>query len=205
MSATGKIGSFFISAFLMVWALIQIFPLYWLFTFSLKDNSEIFSGNIAGLPVKWLWSNYTKALVDAKVGLYLMNSVIVTGITIILTAAFSLMATYALTRMKWKYRNNTLTLFLLGMMIPIHAALLPVFLIMHQLKVLNSYWSLVLPYVAFGIPMAILIFSGFIQTIPRELEEAACIDGCNIYGIFYKIILPLLKPAIANSKLLPSV
>jgi len=164
-----------------------------------------YNGNIAGLPVKWLWSNYTKALVDAKVGLYLMNSVIVTGITIILTAAFSLMATYALTRMKWKYRNNTLTLFLLGMMIPIHAALLPVFLIMHQLKVLNSYWSLVLPYVAFGIPMAILIFSGFIQTIPRELEEAACIDGCNIYGIFYKIIFPLLKPAIANSKLLPSV
>jgi raffinose/stachyose/melibiose transport system permease protein len=109
------------------------------------------------------------------------------------------MATYALTRMKWKLRNSTFLMFMSGMMVPIHAALLPVFLIMRQVKLINTHWSLILPYVAFGIPMAILIFSGFIQTIPRELEEAACIDGCSIYRIFFSIIIPLMKSAISTA------
>lgn len=195
---TKKIGTNLLSLFLIVWAVIQIFPLYWLLTFSLKDNSEIFGGNIAGIPTKFLWNNYEKALVDAKTWLYLMNSIIVTTVTIVLTLVFSLMAAYTLTRMKWKFKNHTLILFTMGLMVPIHAALLPVFLMMQRLKLLNSHWALIIPYTAFAIPMAILIFTGFIKSIPKELEEAACIDGCSIYRTFFTIIVPISRPAIST-------
>ena len=85
----------------------------------------------------------------------------------------------------------------MGLAIPIHAALLPVFFILRDLNMLNTHWALILPYSAFGLSMGILIFSGFIAAIPKELEESACLDGCSIYGIFFRIILPLMKPAIS--------
>lgn len=194
----GKILNKLLYIVLIIWAAIQIFPLYWLITFSLKTNEEIFGGNLIGLPDKFLWGNYEKALVNANVGVYFMNSVIVTGITILITVLISLMASYALVRMKWKLRNTTLLIFMTGLMIPIHAALLPVFLILRKIKLLDTYWALILPYVAFAIPMAILILTSFMKSIPREIEEAACIDGCSIYGIFFRIIVPILRPAVAT-------
>lgn len=194
----GKILNKLLYIVLIIWAAIQIFPLYWLITFSLKTNEEIFGGNLIGLPNKFLWGNYEKALVNANVGVYFMNSVIVTGITILITVLISLMASYALVRMKWKLRNTTLLIFMTGLMIPIHAALLPVFLILRKIKLLDTYWALILPYVAFAIPMAILILTSFMKSIPREIEEAACIDGCSIYGIFFRIIVPILRPAVAT-------
>ena len=194
----GKILNKVLYIVLIIWGAIQIFPLYWLITFSLKTNEEIFGGNLIGLPNKFLWGNYEKALVNANVGVYFMNSVIVTGITILITVLISLMASYALVRMKWKLRNTTLLIFMTGLMIPIHAALLPVFLILRKIKLLDTYWALILPYVAFAIPMAILILTSFMKSIPREIEEAACIDGCSIYGIFFRIIIPILRPAVAT-------
>jgi ABC-type sugar transport system, permease component len=120
----GKIVNKLLYIVLIVWAVIQIFPLYWLITFSLKNNSEIFGGNLIGLPEKFLWDNYGKAIVNANVGVYFVNSVIITAVTIFLTVIISLMASYALVRMKWKFRNTTMLLFMAGLMIPIHAALL---------------------------------------------------------------------------------
>lgn len=183
---------------LFLWAFIQIFPIYWLITFSLKSNSEIFGGNAIGLPKEWLWMNYEKALVNGKVGLYFMNSVIVTGLTIIITVIVSLMATYVLTRMVFKGKGQMNAFYMLGLTVPIHSALLPVFIMLRNLKLLNSYWALIIPYVAFAISMAVLIFSGFIATIPKELEEAACLDGCTVYDVFFRIIVPLMKPAMAT-------
>ncbi len=183
---------------LTVVAFIQLFPLYWMITFSLKDNSEIFGGNPIGLPQKWLWSNYSNAFLGGNVGRYFINSVVVTGITILLTVVFSVMASYALTRMVFKIRKQTNSFFILGLTVPLHSALLPIFIMLRNLKMVNSYWALIIPYTAFAIPMAILIFSGFMASLPRELEEAACIDGCTIYRIFFSIILPLMKPAIAT-------
>jgi raffinose/stachyose/melibiose transport system permease protein len=191
-------GKCIVRILLALWAIINIFPLYWLFTFSLKNNSEIFSGNIAGLPSKWLFSNYSQALVNGKVYLYLFNSILVTGITIVLTCLFALMAAYALERMVWRGQKIVMTLLLLGLMIPIHTALLPLFVVLGRLKLLSTHWALILPYTAFAIPLAILVISGFIHSIPREMEEAACIDGANIYGIFFYIIAPMMLPAIST-------
>ncbi|MDD3213925.1 MAG: carbohydrate ABC transporter permease, partial [Eubacteriales bacterium] len=172
--------------------------LYWLLTFSLKDNTEIFGGNIAGLPNNWLFANYESALIGGKVGIYLLNSVIVTAITIIVTCLFSLMASYALTRMKWRGQKIVLEFFLLGLMIPIHATLLPLFLVLSKMHLISTHLALILPYTGFAIPMGIMIITGFIEGIPHELEEAGCIDGASIYQIFFRIILPILMPAIST-------
>lgn len=110
---------------LMIFALIQIYPLFWLFEFSLKDNSEIFGGNIAGLPQHWRFGNYVTAFFQANIMQYFFNSVLVTVITIILTVIIAAMSSYAISRMIWKGRELTLKLVLMGMMVPIHAAMLP--------------------------------------------------------------------------------
>ncbi|MDQ2086061.1 carbohydrate ABC transporter permease [Herbivorax sp. ANBcel31] len=193
-----KIKTIFTYTALSIWALINIFPLYWLFTFSLKSNSEIFGGNVIGLPKEWMWSNFHRALTVGNVSRYFINSVIVTGITIVITVIFAAMATYALTRLIWKGRKSANNIFMLGLTIPIHAAILPIFVVLSNLKMLNTYQALIVPYVGFALAMAILIFSGFMAGIPKELDEAACIDGCSVYGIFFRIILPLLKPAIST-------
>ena len=183
---------------LIIWTFVCIFPLYWMFTFSLKSNKEIFGENVIGLPHKWLFSNYSDAIRVGKMGRYFINSGIVTGITIILTIIFSLMACYALTRMKWKGRDTVNNIFMLGLTVPIHAALLPIFIILRTFKMTNTYQALIVPYTAFALAMAIMIFSSFMVNIPKELEESACIDGCGIFGIFFKIILPLMIPAIST-------
>ncbi|MDR2657571.1 MAG: carbohydrate ABC transporter permease [Oscillospiraceae bacterium] len=182
---------------LSVWALIQVFPLYWMFVFSLKTNQEIFGNNSIGLPVHWMWSNYADVIQNAHMATYFLNSVIVTTATIGFVSAIGLMATYALTRMVWRGREIVRSFLMLGLAIPIHAALLPVFLMLRDLKLLNTHWALILPYAAFSLSMAILVFGGFMTSLPRELEEAACIDGCGVYGIFLRIISPLMAPAVS--------
>ena len=183
---------------LSLFAFVQIYPLFWLFEFSLKDNSEIFGGNIAGLPQHWRFGNYVTAFSQANIMQYFFNSVLVTVITIALTIIIAAMSSYAISRMIWKGSEITLKLVLMGMMVPIHAALLPLFIILSKSHMLNSYLSLIIPYVAFGLPMAIYLFISFMESLPRELEEAAAIDGCGIYQMFFRIILPLIRPAIAT-------
>lgn len=193
---------------LSIWTVICVFPLYWMFTFSLKENKEILGKNIIGLPKKWLWENYAEAFRngtgsthdwhDSTIFLGFQNSLIVTLLTIAVTIICALMACYALTRMKWRGRDTVNNIFMLGLTVPIHAALLPVFLMLKALNMLNSYQALVIPYSAFALAMAIMIFGSFMVNIPEELEESACLDGCGTFGIFFKIILPLMRPAIST-------
>ena len=185
--------------FLILWAVICLFPLYWLFTFSLKTNSEIFGGNVIGLPNQWIWSNYADAWGAGKISLYLRNSVITTGVTLLFTLLLSFMSSYGLLRMRWKGQKFTLTYLLLGLMIPMHAALLPLLGTLMKLGVLSTHWGLIIPYTAFNIPMAILIISGFIGAIPLDMEEAAFIDGSGIYRTAFTIILPMLTPAMVTA------
>ena len=183
---------------LIFWMLVNLFPVYWMFTFSLKNNEEIFGSNVVGLPKHWLWSNYTSALGTGKMGVYFLNSVIVATATILITLAVALMATFALTRLIWKQRKKLNKFFMLGLTIPIHASIVPVYVTLSRLHMLNTYWALIIPYSAFSLSMAILVCTGFMNEIPRELDESACIDGCGVWSIFFKIIVPLMKPAVAT-------
>lgn len=193
-----KIGYYILEIFLIIWAVIQLYPLFWLFLFSVKDNNEIFGGNIIGFPHIWRWSNYAVAFSSGNVGKYFLNSVIVTGLTIAISSILIAASAYAIVRMKWKYSKLVLTIFLMGLMVPIHATLLPLFMILQRLGLLNSYAALIIPYVAFAIPMGIFILTGYLNTIPIELEESAFLDGCSIYKSFYYIIIPLIMPALAT-------
>lgn len=181
-----------------LWALIDLFPVYWMFTFSLKNNEEIFGENVAGLPKYWIWSNYTQALNTGNMLVYFRNSVIVAVVTIAIVLMAALMATYALTRLVWRGRKRMNKFFMLGLTIPIHASIVPIYITLSRLHMLNSYWSLIIPYAAFSLAMGILICSGFMDSLPRELDEAACIDGCGVWGIFFRIIVPLMKPAVST-------
>lgn len=183
---------------LIFWLFINLFPLYWMFTFSLKNNEEIFGENIIGLPKYWLWSNYTKALSSGDMFNYFKNSIIVSVATIVITTIAALMATYAITRLHWKGSKKVNAFFMLGLTIPMHAAIIPIYIQLSSLHLLDSYVALIIPYAAFSLAMAILICSGFMVEIPKDLDEAAYIDGCGVWGIFFKIIVPLMKPALST-------
>ena len=184
--------------FFGIWALVNLFPLYWMFTFSLKSNAEIFGDNVIGLPQTWLWQNYGDALQAGDMGRYFLNSFIISAATIVITVIVAMMAAFALSRMIWRGRKMMNSMFILGMTVPIHAAILPVFLVLSKLDMTNSYQALIIPYTAFSLAIAILIFTGFMQDIPKELDEAACIDGCSVWKLFTRIIFPMMRPAIST-------
>lgn len=181
-----------------IWALINLFPVYWMFTFSLKSNAEIFGENVAGLPREWLWSNYAKAMKVGNIFRYFLNSTLIAVVTIAIVMIVALMATFALTRFIWKGRKMMNSFLMLGLTIPIHASIVPIYVTLSNLHLLNSYISLIIPYAAFSLAMAVLICTGFMEGIPMELDEAACIDGCGTFRIFFQIIVPLMKPAVAT-------
>lgn len=183
---------------LAIWLVINLFPVYWMFTFSLKSNDEIYGTNVAGLPKEWLWNNYTRALSTGNMPKYFLNSIFVTSATIIITLVVALMATYALTRLVWPGRKTMNKFFMLGLTIPIHASIVPIYVTLSKMHMLNSYWALIIPYSAFSLAMAILICTGFMDDIPKDLDEAACIDGCGTWRTFIMIIVPLMKPALST-------
>ncbi|MBO4882232.1 MAG: carbohydrate ABC transporter permease [Lachnospiraceae bacterium] len=192
------IGTLGIYILLVIWALINLFPVYWMFTFSLKTNEEIFGKNLIGLPWEWRWSNYASAWHTGNMPRYFVNSVIVSASAIALVIIASMMATYAITRLVWKGSSQTNAFFMLGLTIPIHASIVPVFITLRDLHMLNSHFSLIFPYAAFSLAMGILICTGFMVEIPKELDEAARIDGCGPWKTFGVVIIPLMKPALAT-------
>ncbi len=183
---------------LLIVASVQIFPFYWLIVFSLKSNADIFGGNIIGIPLKPQWENYVTAMSNGNMGIYLFNSIKVTGISIVVSNILACMTAYALVRMKWKFSKLTIAFLSLGFMIPIQSTLLPLMIIQKKMGIIGTHMSLIMPYVAFALPFSVYILLGFVRQIPRELEEAVCIDGGGIYRLFFCIALPLLKPAIAT-------
>ena len=183
---------------LILWAIISIFPVYWMLTFSLKTNAEIFGENVAGLPRNWVWQNYVKAFHTGNMPRYFLNSLIVAIATIFITLTASVMATYAITRLRWKGRKRMNSFFMLGLTIPIHASIVPLYTTLAKIKLLDTLWALIIPYSAFSLAMGILVCTGFMGDIPYDLDEAAMLDGCGTWGIFFRIIVPLMKPAVAT-------
>jgi len=194
-SGIGKVLVYFA---LIFWTFINLFPIYWMFTFSLKDNKEIFGENVVGLPANWLWSNYSKALSSGDMGRYFLNSIIISFVTILITLIAAIMATYGMTRIVWKGSNAMNSFFMLGLTIPIHASIVPIYITLSRVKMLNSYQALIVPYAAFSLAMAILIATGFMNEIPKDLDEAARIDGCGVWRTFFHVIAPLMKPAVST-------
>lgn len=193
-----SIGGKLLFIFLVIFSVLQIFPMVWLLDFSLCKSGDLFVSGILKWPDKLQFINYKHAWVDGKVLVHLLNSLLVTGITVAATIVFSLTIAYAVIRMKWKYSSLVLNIILLGLMIPIEATLLPNFMVFSKLGLNNSYLGLILPYIAFSLPTGVFLMTGFMKTVPRALEESAVIDGCGIFGVLFRIVLSITKPAIVT-------
>lgn len=174
---------------------VYLAPLLWMLSVSVKTNAEVFSSPF-GLPAAFQWENYKVAWTAGKLGTATLNSVIVCGLTLLISLLFGSMAAFAIGRMRWKLSKPTLTYFMIGMMIPVHCVLIPLFVRFSNMRMTDSLLALILPYVTFSLPMTIYIMVGFFKGMPSEMFEAACIDGCSIYKCFFSIALPLCKTGL---------
>lgn len=178
-------------------AVTSIFPLIWVFYNSFKTNTELFTEPWA-LPGKLHFENYIFAWKQANIGQYFFNSVIVCVTAMFFCLLLSTTAAFALTRLRWKLSGAAMMVFVVGMMIPIHSTLIPMFLMFSKIKITNTLWALIIPYTTNGMPISIFILTGFLKAFPAEIEESAIIDGASMRKLFFKVTLPLTKPSIAT-------
>lgn len=178
--------------FLVFLAVIYLFPLLWMLSVSLKTNQEVMSAPFA-MPTILQLGNYIFAWTKGKLGIATLNSALVCGVALIISLFIGSMSAFAIARMKWKFSSLMMKYFLIGMMIPVHCVLIPLFIRFSRWNLTESLIGLIIPYITFALPMTIFLMTGFFKSMPKELFEAACIDGCTIYGFFGKIALPLAR------------
>ena len=189
------ISSVIFTIFLWLYAIISLYPLIWMIFYSFKGNDEIFVTNPFGPPMEWKFSNYVNAWTQYDVPLYFKNSVVVGIMTVALTIICAMMFTFAVARLRWKLSGTARTFIALGMFIPVQAIMLPVVQTVDRLGLMGTRWSLIFPYAAINLAFACMVYYGFFRGIPKEMEEAACIDGASIWRTFVSIIAPLVAPA----------
>lgn len=187
--------------FLTTFSLLMVYPLYWLITSAFKTNEEFFTQPYA-FPTSFTFENFQRAWEVANLGQAMINSTIVTVTATVLTIFLGALTAYVLSRFTFKLKGVLVVFFMLGMLIPVHSTLVPLFTLMNEVGLLDTYWALILPYTAFELPIAIFLTVAYMSTIPKELEEAAVIDGSGYWGIFFKIMLPLSVPALSTVAIL---
>jgi raffinose/stachyose/melibiose transport system permease protein len=185
----------FIQALLALNALIMLYPLVVMVLSSFKTNAEIFTSPFA-LPKSFSFTNLQKVWEQTNFIRYMLNSLGVTTASIVLILLFGTMAAYAIARYEFRLSSAVLMFFISGMTVPLKLAIIPLFIQLDTLHLVDSRLGLVLVYVAMGLPSAVFIMTGFLRTLPRELEESARIDGASEFLIMRRIMLPLARPAM---------
>lgn len=183
--------------FAYLFMLVAIYPIVLMIVSSFKTNMEILS-NPFSFPLALHLESYQKLWEAVPFGDFLMNSVIVSAASVVLVALLSAMAAFYLARFSYKWTGLLYFFFVVGLMIPIKLGIVPLFMLMKNLGLINSLWSLILIYTASGIPISVFILTGFFRTLPVELEEAARIDGCSHFQVLWKVLLPLIRPALGT-------
>lgn len=199
-AAIGRVIAYLV---LIVLAVAILYPLLWAILNGFKSNLELF-GDPWGLPSTLRWDNYQKAW-DLGVVRYLMNSVIVTGASIVTVILFSSMAAYALTRHRIPYANAITIMLLGGMMLAPAVALIPLFRLLQAIGIFNTYWALIVLYTAFRIPFTVFLIRAYMITLSREMEDAAIVDGASAWQIFWLVVMPLSRPIIVSAGLLQAL
>lgn len=190
-----KPSHYIFSIFLWVYAAFSLYPLIWMLFYSFKNNDEIFVTNPFGFPKVFHFENYVSAWTQYDVPKYFFNSVITAVGTVAICIVCALFFSYATSRLRWRGKGVARAFVGLGMFIPIQAIMIPVVKVVQSLGLLQTRWSLILPYAAMNLAFATMVYYGFFKGIPIELEEAACMDGASIYRTFFSIIVPLVRPA----------
>lgn len=183
---------------LLVYAVVVIYPMVWLISASLKSSYELFTN-------PWLptlspqFCNFINAWTRASIGRYFLNSILVTALSMFFILLIGAMAAYALARLYFRGREVIHTAFISGMMFPVFLGIVPLFMLLARLNMLDNYFGLVTVYVAYSLSFTVFVLTGFFKTLPQELTEAGLIDGCSHLSVFWRIMLPLAKPGLITA------
>ncbi|MGW0331731.1 carbohydrate ABC transporter permease [Streptomyces sp. NPDC003011] len=189
----GRAGVRIVVALLLV---VEVYPLVWMFLTSLKSNDDYLNNSTWSLPTTWEWGNYSEAWTTGNLGLYVQNSALAVLPALALILLLGTAAGFALQIMVWKGRSLTLLVFLAGMMVPPQLILLPLFTVYFQTGLSGTLWPLILTYTGTGLPLTVFMMATYYRTVPRELFEAATIDGAGILRAFWTISVPMVRNAI---------
>ncbi|GHH77467.1 sugar ABC transporter permease [Kitasatospora indigofera] len=172
-------------------------PLLFVVLGGFRTNAQI-NAHPTGWPHPWVFANYTRILGSSSFWRFLFNSTVIAVTATALTVVLGAMAAYALSRYAFRGREGLYTLFAVGLLFPLGVASLPVYLLLRQLHLLETWYGVALPQAAFGLPVTIVVLRPFMAAIPGEIEDAAAVDGCTRLGFFWRILLPLARPALVT-------
>ncbi|XID90773.1 carbohydrate ABC transporter permease [Paenibacillaceae bacterium WGS1546] len=182
---------------LILFSAVAVYPIVWIFLGSFKEMNEFYN-HIWGLPSSLNWSNYAKAWETANIGPRMVNSVLVTVSALVILLVLSTTAAYALARLNLRFSLVLYGIFITSMMIPSETTVIPLFLTVRDLDLLNTRLSLILTYAAGGLAFSVITLHAFLKSVPAEPEEAALVDGAGRLQVFAYVILPLIRPALAT-------
>ncbi|WP_207782622.1 carbohydrate ABC transporter permease [Phytoactinopolyspora limicola] len=184
-------------AVLVIFAVIEMYPIFLMLANSLRSDLDILS-NPLGLPTRPQWGNYAEIWERSNFPAYFMNSIYVTGVGLLVLLLISSMAAYYLARFDFGWNKPLLMVFLLGLTLPLKLAVVPLFMLMQSLDLLDTRNGLLLVLVAERLSFAIFVLYGFFITLPREVEEAAMVDGANAWQVYWRVAMPMMRPALAT-------
>ncbi|MDR0269214.1 carbohydrate ABC transporter permease [Paenibacillus sp.] len=210
-----RFGTLATEMIMVLLALIFLIPFYFLLVNSVKTFGDLLT-NSASWPTSFEWHNYARAWDITNFPKAFVNSLIITVISNVLLALFSAMAAYRMVRHNTRFNRILFMIFVAAMVVPFQSIMIPLVKVMSTLNLMNTIPGLIVAYLGFGVPLSVFLFHGFVKGIPLEIEEAARVDGTSIYGTFFRIVLPLMKPMfvtviilntlwIWNDYLLPSL
>lgn len=173
-----------------------LFPIYWMVTASLKTLDEVFLFPPSWWPKELQWQNYREALTFMPFGRYALNTILVTSANVVGTVLSCSLVAFAFARLRAKARDVMFLFVLSTMMLPPQVTMIPVYILFQRLGMVDTYWPLTLPAFFATSPFSIFLLRQFFMTVPKELDEAALIDGCSYFGIWWRVLLPAAKPAL---------
>ncbi|MEG6572898.1 carbohydrate ABC transporter permease [[Clostridium] cellulosi] len=186
-----------INLFVLLLSISCIFPLIWMLYSSFKTSKE-FNRDIISLPTHIQFDNYQTVMKTANFVVPFLNSIFNSVISVILVIILAFVISYCISRYRFKAKGFIYILLLCGMLIPIHSLLVPLFIQFRIIGLTNQHFTLIPPYVAIGLPMAVFLFESFLKSTPTEIEEAAYIDGSNLMTVIFRIVMPVCRPVIAT-------
>jgi raffinose/stachyose/melibiose transport system permease protein len=185
-------------------AVFAMAPLIYVLIGGFRNTGQL-ADNALGWPDPWVWSNYTDVLATGSFWRQVANSIFIAVTVTVLVVFCGAMAAFVLARYAFRGREAVYNFFTIGLLFPAGVAILPLYLLMRNLNLLDTPWAVALPQAAFGLPLTIVILRPFMRNIPAELEDAAVIDGCSRFGFFWRILMPLSGPALTTVGILAFV
>jgi len=189
------VAGFFTNLVTLIYSVTCIYPVIWMAYSSLKSTKD-FESNVIGLPTALKFENYVTILSGTDLPIYMVNTIRNTAISLVFIVLFGFVNGFIISRYRFKGRGALFTLYMLGMLVPVHALLVPMYILFSNAGLTNAWFTVALPNIAFGLPMALFLVEGYVSTIPPDIDEAAAIDGASFSRTMFTIIFPIAIPIL---------